>query len=77
MYATKTYPMIVINVNCLNKWSCRYVKLLDGDKSGPLKSLYAVTNSLQYYVGLVYNYTVQPSIWVSNKVIFILTPFSL
>ena len=41
MYATKTYPVIVINVNYLNKGSCHYVKLPDRAKSGPLKSLYA------------------------------------
>ena len=60
MYATKTYPVIVINVKYLNKGSCHYVKLPDRAESGPLKSLYAfkVTNSFLYYVGLMYNYTV-------------------
>ena len=77
MYGTKTYPVIVINVNYLNKWSCHYVKLPDRAKSGPLKSLYVVTDSLQYNVGLMYNYTVQPSIWGINEVIFILIQFSL
>ena len=69
--------MIVINVNYLNKWSYHYVKLLDRAKSGPLKSLYAATDAVQYNVGLMYIYTVQPPIGGISEVIFILTQFSL
>lgn len=69
--------MIVINVIYLNKWSWHYFKLQDTAKSAPLKSLYAVTDSLQYNVGLMYNYTAQPPIWGINEVIFIFTQFSL